>query len=114
MNNALVAANANRLENIFASDYIFTTPVGTTLNKAQRIASVVSRERNVSSIEFPHLEIPVYGDAAVGVSEYREMVEPQHKKQSGRITNVFVRMDGHWKMVAGQSWSADVSQSAHS
>ncbi len=109
MNRALVSRDTKALERIFADGYIFTTPIGTTLDKAQRLRSVAAGERAVSSIEFPELRIQLYGDTAVATSRYEELVGAPQTKQEGRITNVFVFLDGRWQMVAGQSQSANVT-----
>ena len=112
MNAALVSADTGTLERIFADGYVFTTPIGTTLDKAQRIESVRSGQRKLSSLTFADLKIQVHGDAAVATSRYTEVVEPQHAPQEGRITNVFVHVDGRWQMVAGQSHSDAVTLGA--
>ena len=112
MNAALISKDMNKLDRIFADGYIFTTPIGTTLDKAQRLESVRSGARQLSALDFSDLRLQVYRDTVVATSLYTEVVEPQHLKQEGRITNVFVHLDGRWQMVAGQSWSSAVTQSA--
>ena len=110
MNGALVSRDTEALERIFADGYIFTTPIGTTLDKAQRLRSVATGERTISSLDFPELKVQLYGDTAVATSRYEEHVGAQNTKQEGRSTNVFVRLDGRWQMGAGQSQSANVTQ----
>lgn len=60
-------------------------------------------------LEFPRTEVQHYGDVAVIWSDYLVETEEDGKRvlDSGRVTEIFVRRDGHW---TNPGWHTDKNQ----
>jgi ketosteroid isomerase-like protein len=99
---ALVKANLVFLDQILAEDYMFTSPVGEVLTKAQMLAELKSGEDVVSSVVNHDMKVRVYGDAAVvtGHSTYKETVQGNDISGEYRWTDTWIRKDGRWQCVA--------------
>jgi ketosteroid isomerase-like protein len=99
---ALVKANLVFLDQILAEDYMFTSPVGEVLTKAQMLAELKSGEDVVSSVVNHDMKVRVYGDAAVvtGHSTYKQTVQGNDISGEYRWTDTWIRKDGRWQCVA--------------
>jgi len=60
-------------------------------------------------LEFPRTEVQHYGDVAIIWSSYIAETETQGKRSidAGRITEIFVRRDGHW---TNPGWHTDAGK----
>ena len=60
-------------------------------------------------LEFPRTEVQHYGDVAVVWSNFLVETEEQGKRSvsSDRITEIFVRRDGHW---TNPGWHSDTGK----
>jgi ketosteroid isomerase-like protein len=99
---ALVKADLAFLDQILAEDYIFTSPVGEVLTKAQMLAELKSGEDVVSSIVNHDMKVRVYGNAAVvtGHSTYQETVQGNDISGEYRWTDTWIKKGGSWQCVA--------------
>lgn len=63
----------------------------------------------LTRLEFPRTKIQHFGDVAVIWSKYvlETEVKGQRKLSSGRVTEIFVRRDGHW---VNPGWHTDSVQ----
>jgi hypothetical protein len=63
-------------------------------------------------LEFPRTEIQWYGNVAVTYSQYLYEIEQNGKRSvaSGRVTEIFVRRDGHW---TNPGWHTDAGVTKH-
>lgn len=61
------------------------------------------------SLEFPRTEVQHFGDVAVIWSEYKLELETNGKRSSssGRVTEIFVKRDGHW---VNPGWHTDAEK----
>ncbi len=62
-------------------------------------------------LEFPRTEVQMFGNVAVTYSQYVLELEVGGKRstESGRVTEVFVRRNGHW---TNPGWHTDSEKSA--
>jgi ketosteroid isomerase-like protein len=99
---ALVKPNLAFLDRILAEDYMFTSPEGEVLTKAQMLAELKSGEDVVSSVVNLDMKVRVYGDAAVvtGHSIYRETVKGKDISGEYRWTDTWIGKGGRWQCVA--------------
>jgi uncharacterized protein (TIGR02246 family) len=88
-----------------ASDYLHTRYNGQVENKEEALASLrdVKRKIIVMEMEPADVAIRIYGDTAVANAEFTITVRDsgQVKARRTRLTDVFVKRDGQWCLVAG-------------
>ena len=89
-----------------ASDYLHTRDNGYVEGKDEAMASLrdVKRKIIVMEMEPADTEIRIYGDTAVSSAEFTTSVREsgQVKTRRTRRSDVFVKRDGQWCLVAGQ------------
>ncbi len=89
-----------------ASDYLHTRDNGHVESKDEAMASLrdVQRKIIVMEMEPADLAIRIYGDTAVSNAEFTISVREsgQVKSRRTRLTDVFVKRDAQWFLVAGQ------------
>ncbi|MEO5859661.1 MAG: nuclear transport factor 2 family protein [Pyrinomonadaceae bacterium] len=83
---------------------VFTDPGGMMMNKAQGMAMFKSGDLKLESTKMDNMKVHMFGNTAIVT--YRSMDKGTYKGKdiSGEIrwTDVFVKMGGRWKQVAGQ------------
>jgi uncharacterized protein (TIGR02246 family) len=101
---ALLKKDAEAFGKFFADDAVVTGPDGTVQTKAQLIADVKSGDLALESSEMSDMKVHVLGDAAVVTYASNDKGKFKTYDISGRYrwTDVFVRRDGTWQLVAGQ------------
>jgi len=104
---ALVKCDVAFLDRILAEDYMFTSPLGEVLTKAQTLAELKSGEDVVSSVVNHDMKVRVYGDAAVvtGHSTYKEMVQGKDISGEYRWTDTWIKKGSRWQCVADHASS---------
>jgi len=89
-----------------ASDYLYTRDSGHVEGKDEALVSLrdVKRKIIVMEMEPADLAIRIYGDTAVSNGEYTITVRDsgQVKSRRTRLTDVFLKRDGQWCLVAEQ------------
>jgi uncharacterized protein (TIGR02246 family) len=89
-----------------APDYLHTRYNGQVESKDEALASLrdVKRKVIVMEMEPADLAIRIFGDTAVANAEFTIRVRDsgQVKTRRTRLTDVFVKRDGQWCIVAGQ------------
>jgi ketosteroid isomerase-like protein len=89
-----------------ASGYIHTRENGNVENKEEALATLhdIKRKIIVMEIEPASLAIHIYGDTAVSSAEFTITVREsgQVKGRRTRLTDVFLKRDGQWWLVAEQ------------
>lgn len=89
-----------------APDYLHTRYNGHVESKDEALASLrdVKRKVIVMEMEPADLAIRIYGDTALANAEFTVTVRDsgQVKSRRTRLTDVFVKRDGQWCLVAGQ------------
>jgi ketosteroid isomerase-like protein len=99
---ALVKPDLTFLDRIMAEDYMFTSPLGEVLTKAQMLAELKSGEDVVSSVVNHDMKVRIYGDAAVvtGHSTFKETVKGIDISGEYRWTDTWIKRGGLWRCVA--------------
>ncbi len=101
---ALLKGDTSAGERYLADAFTFTAPDGTVQDKARFIADVKSGDLKIESSTNEDMKVQVHGDAAVVT--YRSTDKGSYKGSdlSGqyRWTDVFVKRNGRWQIVAGQ------------
>jgi hypothetical protein len=102
----IVQGDWDEYEKHLASDYLHTRDNGHVESKDEALASLrdVKRKIIVMEMEPADLAIRIYGDTAVSNAEFTTSVREsgQVKTRRTRQTNVFVKRDGQWYLIAGQ------------
>jgi hypothetical protein len=102
----IVHGDWDEYEKHLASDYLHTRDSGHVESKDEALASLRDVKRKIIVMEMePDLAIRIYGDTAVSNAEFTTSVREsgQIKTRRTRQTDVFVKRDGQWCLVAGQA-----------
>lgn len=103
--NATDHNDANALDTLWASDYIFVNPFGIVMTKAQRLELFRSGRMKLESYSRDQETIRVYGTTAVVI--YRSTVRGQRDTRDissqRRVTTVLLKRGGRWQAVSQQS-----------
>ena len=106
------AANVRRdaafFERVEADEFVFTDSGGGLTTKAENVASVrkpANPDVKLLAYDVDDVQVRLYGDAAVvtGRVTTRQLVKGEERAGRSRFTDVFVRRDGRWQIVAGHS-----------
>ena len=102
---AIAKRNATVIEDLFAEDFVGTTPDGAVDTKRDVVATLFSPAYDIDEFENADIQVRVYGDAAVVVARGIVRGRYQGKDASGqfRYTRVWVRQDRGWYVVAAHS-----------
>jgi hypothetical protein len=93
------------LDRLHADGLVFINTKGRLLNKAEYLEEIRSGNLKFLSVETDDYQFYIYGDTVImsgrakSVVEYHGMVN----KKPRRFTSVFIKMDGHWRLVAHQA-----------
>jgi hypothetical protein len=102
----IVHGGWDEYEKHLASDYLHTRDNGHVESKDEALASLrdVKRKIIVMEMEPADLAIRIYGDTAVSNAEFTTSVRDsgQVKTRRTRQTDVFVKRDGQWYLIAEQ------------
>jgi ketosteroid isomerase-like protein len=90
------------LENLLAEDFNGTSPTGVTFPRTDAIEDLKSGAYVVESMDLDELSVNVYGDTVVVFTSQQEKSKYDGIDNSGHyhFTNVWVKRDGKWKVVA--------------
>jgi len=90
------------LQKLFADEYLSTDHEGTTSTKAQDLANVA--QTTTTSFALTDMKVHVYGDTAVvtGLNTLKATFKGKDISGAYRFTDVFVKRDGRWQVVATQ------------
>jgi ketosteroid isomerase-like protein len=101
---AIRDGDAAAIEPILGDELIYTGPDGERSTKAEELRAITAGDSDVSEFETGNIEVRLYGDVAVVLGEHAQKGTYKDEDTSGRYrwTEVFVRRDGRWQVVAGQ------------
>src|SRR6201993_5496284 len=99
---AQVHADATALDRIYAADFIGVGPSGRVRTKPQVILDFTSGDLKFQSITTDDVQVRVYGDTAVETGRSTMIGEEQGQTvpRDTRFTRVWVKQQGHWRLVA--------------
>ena len=98
---AMVKGDVKVLEEILADDLIYTHTTARLDTKASFIDAVKTGRSNYKSVEREDVKVRQFGDTAVVTGHAKFHVGDN--KFEARYTDVYVKRDGAWQMVAWQS-----------
>jgi len=109
---AQIHADAAALERIYADDFIGVGPSGTVRTKPQVIADFTSGALRFQSITTADVQVRVYENAAVetGLSTMVGQDKGKTVPHDTRFTRVWVKQQGHWRLVANHYSSSTSHQ----
>jgi ketosteroid isomerase-like protein len=104
MDDAVVKGDTSASEKYLADNSTFTDPGGMVMDKARSIADFKSGDLKIESSKLDDMKVRVYGNTAVVTYGTTDKGTYKGKDISGnyRWTDVFVRRNGRWQIVAGQ------------
>jgi hypothetical protein len=102
---ALVEADYTALDQLLASDLVYTHSTAKVDTKTSYLEPLLSGRTRYQSLEPEDVRIRAYGTAAVvtGVLRSVALVSGKESRTNMRFTNVWVQRSGRWQMVAWQS-----------
>ena len=105
---ANVRRDADFFERVEADEFIFTDSGGGITTKKEDVASVrapANPDAKLLSYEVDDMKVMLYGGTAVvtGRSTLKGVNKGQEWTSQSRFTDVFVRRDGRWQIVAGHA-----------
>jgi ketosteroid isomerase-like protein len=101
---SLLKKDRATMERLYADDYLYHHSNGTVTNKAQEIAEYMSSDIKWTAHKTEDLKVRMYHDVAI-VTGVSILTGTAKGYQSGarRFTEVWVRRNGRWQTVGGQS-----------
>jgi uncharacterized protein (TIGR02246 family) len=99
---AQIHADATALDRIYAADFIGVGPSGRVRTKAQVISDFTSGDLKFQSITTDEVQVRVYENTAVetGLSTMVGQDKGKAVPSDTRFTRVWVKQQGHWRLVA--------------
>jgi len=99
---AIVKKDVPVLERVLAADFRGTSPGADTYFKGDAINDLTSGDYAVKAMDLDEIVVKVYGDTAVSFTSQAETSQYLGKDTSGHyhFTDVWVRRDGRWQVVA--------------
>jgi hypothetical protein len=101
---SLIKKDRATMERLYANDYTYIHSNGTVANKTQDIAANMSPDQAWTARKSDDMRVRIYRDVAV-VTGISTLTGSAKGYVSGprRFTEVWVRRNGRWQMVSGQS-----------
>ena len=108
---AQIHADAVALDRIYAADFIGVGPSGTVRTKPQVISDFTSGDLKFQSITTDEVQVRVYENTAVetGLSTMVGQDKGKAVPRDTRFTRVWVKQQGHWRLVANH-YSSRITQ----
>ena len=99
---AAVKGDVAAFGRFIADDWILTYSDGSLVTKAMALADLKEGALRIESYRLDDISVRVYGDAAIIIGMITERSKFREKDTSGkrRFTDVFVKRDGRWQVVA--------------
>lgn len=110
----VLTSNAQLLDDVWAPNFVDTDEAGGFATKAQQLAKVAHSHVRIISLDVDQERTDMYGDAAVVTERFHVVYDSGGKRgaETGRATDVWVKMHGRWMCVAAHS-SAVPASDAH-
>jgi ketosteroid isomerase-like protein len=104
LDDAVVKGDTSASEKYLADNSTFTDPGGMVMDKARSIDDFKSGNLKIESSKLEDMKVQVYGNTAVVTYGTTDKGSYKGKDISGnyRWTDVFVKRNGRWQIVAGQ------------
>src|SRR3984957_9248875 len=98
---AQIESDVAALERIYAADFIGVGPSGAVRTKTQGISYFRSCELKFQSITTDEFQVRIYGNTPVETGRSSMNVQDRGKAvpRDNRFTRVWVKQQGHWRLV---------------
>ena len=102
---AMVRGDVAALEDILSEDLTYTHATGVFETKAEFIAKLKSGQTKYESFTPEDMLVRIYGTTAVvtGMARVKVQAKGEHLNFQLRFTDIYVKKDTHWQMVAWQA-----------
>ena len=104
MADAIVKGDTSVWDKYSADNSVFTDPGGMLMNKAQSMAMFKSGDLKIESTKMDDMKVQMFGNTAIVTYRSTDKGMYKGKDISGeyRWTDVFAKVGGKWKLIAGQ------------
>ncbi len=104
MTDGVIKGDMSTYDKYAVDNAAFTDPGGMLMNKAQSMAMFKAGDLKIESSKIDGMKVQMFGDTAIATYTTTDKGMYKGRDISGqyRWTDVFVKMGGKWKMVAGQ------------
>ena len=101
---ALVRGDVATLDQLYADEFVYTTPDGEVRDKAQQLAFTRAGDLRLESGQSDDVRMRLYGNTAVMTGRFTAKGTFRNKRIDirERYTAVWVRINGRWRLVAEQ------------
>jgi ketosteroid isomerase-like protein len=105
MARAVVAGDLNRLEDIYAADYVYVGSEGRQTTRAERLEAFRTGRLRYLATKHSGTSVRVYGDTALVQGQAHSKVLSSGREIEGdfRYVGVWVRQGGQWRIVLTQA-----------
>jgi ketosteroid isomerase-like protein len=105
---ALTRADAKRLRELVAEDFVATNPQGRTMTREEAIAVVTAPDYRPDFIVNEILDVRIFGDVALvrALGKARGRIQGQEVSAQFTYLRVWARRNGKWQAVAAQATMA--------
>lgn len=102
LNQAMTHRDMSTIDRIVADDVSGVDAIGHVVDKKQMMSNADSQESESDTLDLEGMKVRIYGNTATVIGILRDKAD---QIQTMHFTDVFVKRDGNWKLVAWQ-WSA--------
>jgi ketosteroid isomerase-like protein len=102
---AMLHSDVSALDSLLAEDATIFWGDGTADDKASTLALLRSGRLRYAQLDYENTRVRLYGETAVvtGQARIREQSENERRSYLVRVTRVYVRQEGRWRLVASQT-----------
>ena len=97
--------DADKLESLWAPEFVWVGPVGNVLTRAQRLDQIRTGREKSAGYTIDQEEVRIYGPTAVVTfrSTVAGVIDGKDISSRRRVTNVLVQREGRWQAVSQHS-----------
>lgn len=101
----VLTSNTKLLDDVWAPSFVDTNEAGGFATKQQQLAKVAHSRAKIVSLKVDQERTDLYGNTAVVTERFHVVYELDGKtgEETGRATDVWVKMQGRWMCVAAHS-----------
>jgi ketosteroid isomerase-like protein len=113
---ARVTGDVHFLERLYADNVTIAVSDGRVIGRTEDLAEFAAKKSRPESVVDEGLKIKLYGDTAVvtGLERLQGHAGGNTVEVLLRVLNVFVKMNGEWRLVARQGTTLNSSPGGHS
>jgi ketosteroid isomerase-like protein len=110
---AIVNKDGAALERLLAKEFNGTSPTGYTYSREMAIADLKNRTYDVTMMDLDQIDVNVFGNTAIAFTSQNEVSTYGNQDFSGHYhyTDVWVKRNGRWQVVASHGSKFDESES---